>query len=56
VRVTNAHSGPVFLTMPDNKELNEIVARTVKDNKPDNDLVDNMGVKHRNSRYRLLFI
>ncbi len=46
VRVTNAHSGPVFLTMPDNKELNEIVARTVKDNKPDNDLVDNMGVKH----------
>ena len=45
VRVTNAHSGPVFLTMPDNEEINALVSDVVK-NQPDNDLVDNMNVRH----------
>ncbi len=45
VRVTNAHTGPIFLTMPDNKEVNEIIASIAK-NAPDNDLVDNMDVRH----------
>ncbi len=45
VRVTNAHTGPIFLTMPDNQEINDIIARIIK-NEPDNDLVDNMDVRH----------
>jgi len=45
VRVTNAHSGPVFLTMPDNKEVNSIIEKVAK-NPPDNDLVDSMQVRH----------
>ncbi|MBQ6268642.1 MAG: DUF1015 domain-containing protein [Bacteroidetes bacterium] len=45
VRVTNAHTGPIFLTMPDNAEINNIVSEIVK-REPDNDLVDNMNVRH----------
>ncbi len=45
VRVTNAHTGPIFLTMPDNQEMNAIIEKISK-NTPDNDLVDSMQVRH----------
>jgi len=45
VRITNAHTGPIFLTIPDNQELLDII-KNVSANAPDNDLVDNMGVRH----------
>lgn len=45
VRVTNAHTGPIFLTMPDNQEVDAIIEKVAK-NAPDNDLVDSMKVRH----------
>ncbi|MDR0927350.1 MAG: DUF1015 family protein [Ignavibacteria bacterium] len=45
VRITNAHTGPIFLTMPDNQELNDIIKK-IAANAPDNDLTDNMNVRH----------
>lgn len=45
IRITNAHTGPIFLTMPDNAELNAIIEQISK-LPPDNDLVDNMDVRH----------
>ena len=45
VRVTNAHTGPIFLTMPDNSEVNAIIEKIAKTT-PENDLVDSMKVRH----------
>jgi uncharacterized protein (DUF1015 family) len=45
VRVTNAHTGPIFLTMPDNSEVNAIIEKIAKTT-PDNDLVNSMDVRH----------
>lgn len=46
VRVTNAHSGPIFLTYKDVDTINNIVAQVTKD-KPDNDHVAEDGVRHQ---------
>ncbi len=46
VRVTNSHSGPIFLTYRDIDEINNIVADVVK-NAPDNDLVASDGIRHQ---------
>ena len=46
VRVTNSHSGPIFLTYRDNDVINTIVENVVKD-KPDNDLVAADGIRHQ---------
>jgi uncharacterized protein (DUF1015 family) len=45
VRVTNAHSGPIFLTYRDNSEINEIVDR-VAGTEPENDHVALDGIRH----------
>lgn len=45
VRVTNAHTGPIFLTYRDRDDLAEIINR-VKSTKPDNDLVALDGIRH----------
>ena len=46
VRVTNAHSGPIFLTYRDNAEIDAIVARMTS-RAPENDHVALDGVRHR---------
>ena len=46
VRVTNAHSGPIFLTYRDNPEVDRIVAR-VAAQKPANDHVAPDGIRHQ---------
>lgn len=46
VRVTNAHTGPIFLTYPDNAEINSCVAEIVKQ-KPENDHVAADGIRHQ---------
>jgi uncharacterized protein (DUF1015 family) len=46
VRVTNSHSGPIFLTYPDNAAINSIVAMIV-DTPPDNDHVAADGIRHQ---------
>jgi len=46
VRVTNAHSGPIFLTYKDDEEINRIVAGQIK-NQPDNDHVAEDGIRHQ---------
>lgn len=46
VRVTNAHSGPIFLTYHDNEEINKIVAEVIT-GKPDNDFVALDGIRHQ---------
>lgn len=46
VRVTNAHTGPIFLTYKDNDKINEIVDR-IKEEAPDNDHTAADGVRHR---------
>jgi uncharacterized protein (DUF1015 family) len=46
VRVTNAHTGPIFLTYKDNDKINEIVDRK-KEEAPDNDHTAADGVRHR---------
>jgi len=45
VRVTNAHTGPIFLTYRDMPEIDAIIAR-VKDEKPANDHTAQDGVRH----------
>lgn len=46
VRVTNAHTGPIFLTFKENKRLSEII-NLVKQNKPDNDHIAEDNVRHQ---------
>lgn len=46
VRVTNSHSGPIFLTYPENAEIDAIVARVVS-TPPENDHVANDGIGHQ---------
>ncbi len=46
VRVTNSHSGPIFLIYPDDTPINEIVARTVT-HPPVNDHVAVDGIRHQ---------
>ncbi len=46
VRVTNAHTGPIFLTYRDVDEINRIVAK-VTANPPENDHVADDGVRHQ---------
>jgi uncharacterized protein (DUF1015 family) len=45
VRVTNAHSGPIFLTYRDVDAINEIVDQ-VKETTPDNDHTAEDGIRH----------
>ncbi len=45
VRVTNAHSGPIFLTYRDNARLQEIIDTVSKEN-PDNDHTAEDGIRH----------
>lgn len=46
VRVTNAHTGPIFLTYKDDSDINTLIAK-VKQNTPDNDHVANDGIRHQ---------
>ncbi|MFH1051193.1 MAG: DUF1015 family protein [bacterium] len=46
VRVTNAHSGPIFLTYKDVDEINSIVANITKV-QPENDHVAEDGIRHQ---------
>ena len=46
VRVTNSHSGPIFLTYPDSPAIDGIVS-TVTSQTPENDHVANDGIRHR---------
>ncbi|MGA2297755.1 MAG: DUF1015 domain-containing protein, partial [FCB group bacterium] len=46
VRVTNAHSGPIFLTYRDVKDINQIVDE-IKNQKPENDFVAADGIRHQ---------
>lgn len=46
VRVTNAHTGPIFLTYKDEKEINDLVKR-IKENQPDNDHISDDGIRHQ---------
>ena len=46
VRVTNAHSGPIFLTYPDDDTVNRIV-REIVGNPPENDHVALDGIRHQ---------
>lgn len=46
VRITNAHSGPIFLTYPDVKEINALVDQ-IKVTAPDNDHVALDGIRHQ---------
>lgn len=46
VRVTNAHTGPIFLTYKDDKEINAIIERVKKGNS-DNDHVAHDGIRHQ---------
>jgi uncharacterized protein (DUF1015 family) len=46
VRVTNAHSGPIFLTYPDNPEINAIVSLIVS-SPPENDHLAADGIQHQ---------
>lgn len=46
VRVTNAHTGPIFLTYKDNDKINEIVDK-IQTETPDNDHTASDGVRHR---------
>jgi uncharacterized protein (DUF1015 family) len=46
VRITNAHSGPVFLAYRDNTEIDKIVAR-VTSQPPENDHVALDGIRHQ---------
>lgn len=45
VRVTNSHSGPIFLTYPDNDQIDKIVDEIVK-GEPDNSHMAEDGIKH----------
>jgi uncharacterized protein (DUF1015 family) len=46
VRVTNAHSGPIFLTYRDIDEINKIISNITKD-KPENDHIAEDGIRHQ---------
>lgn len=46
VRVTNSHSGPIFLTYRDNAEINEMINIVVAQ-KPENDFVALDGIRHQ---------
>ena len=46
VRVTNSHSGPIFLTYPDQAPIDAIVAK-VTSRPPENDHVANDGIRHQ---------
>jgi len=46
VRVTNAHTGPIFLTYPDDSSINEIVNKIIK-NRPETDLTADDGIRHQ---------
>lgn len=46
VRVTNAHSGPIFLTYRDNDEINSLISEIVKAD-PENDHVALDGIRHQ---------
>ncbi len=46
VRVTNAHSGPIFLTYRDNKEIDAIVSGVTAQS-PENDHIAADGVRHQ---------
>ncbi len=46
VRITNSHSGPIFLTYRDNDEINKIVSQNTKD-KPEIDLTALDGIRHQ---------
>ena len=46
VRVTNAHSGPIFLTYPDDPQIDQAIAR-ITAGTPDNDHVAADGIRHQ---------
>ncbi len=46
VNITNAHSGPVFLTYRDNAEINALVSR-ITSRPPENDHVAGDGIRHQ---------
>lgn len=46
VRATNSHSGPIFLTYPDNPEIDSIVAGIVS-NSPEIDFVASDAIRHQ---------
>jgi len=46
VRVTNAHTGPIFLTYKDEDEINKILA-PIKSSQPNTDFVAADGVRHQ---------
>ncbi len=46
VRVTNAHTGPIFLTYRDNDEINNIIKKITSE-KPENDHVAEDGIRHQ---------
>jgi uncharacterized protein (DUF1015 family) len=46
VRVTNSHSGPIFLTYPDNNAIDAIVAN-ITSQPPENDHVASDGIRHQ---------
>jgi uncharacterized protein (DUF1015 family) len=46
VRVTNSHSGPIFLTYPDNREIDAIVSKIVS-SRPENDHLAADGIRHQ---------
>ncbi len=46
VRITNSHSGPIFLTYRDNDEINNIVSQIICDI-PEIDLVSLDGIRHQ---------
>ncbi len=46
VRVTNAHTGPIFLTYRDVDEVNILVSKVVA-NPPENDIVTQDGIRHQ---------
>ncbi len=46
VRVTNSHSGPIFLTYRDNAEINEMINKVIAQ-KPENDFISLDGIRHQ---------
>jgi uncharacterized protein (DUF1015 family) len=46
VRVTNSHSGPIFLTYRDIDTINDIINKEIQ-NEPENDFVSEDGIRHQ---------
>jgi uncharacterized protein (DUF1015 family) len=46
IRVTNAQTGPIFLTYRDNREIDTLISQ-VTHHPPENDLVASDGIRHR---------